>query len=224
MCSTPWASSSAWAGGPPASTSTARTLRTDDGDELAFDGLIVATGAAARPLPGTESLAAVRTLRTLDDCLAIRRTLLEAGEGARVVVIGAGFIGSEVAATCRTLGAEVTVVEALPTPLGRVLGDEMGEACAGLHRAEGVTVRAGVGVDRVSEAEEGAAAVVHLADGTDLPADVVVVGIGVVPAVEWLEGSGLTSRQRGGVRREVVRRRTGGGGRGRGPLDPSRAG
>ena len=167
------------------------TLRTDDGDELAFDGLIVATGAAARPLPGTESLTAVRTLRTLDDCLAIRRTLLDAGEGARVVVIGAGFIGSEVAATCRTLGAEVTVVEALPTPLGRVLGDEMGEACAGLHRAEGVTVRAGVGVDRVSEAEEGAAAVVHLADGTDLPADVVVVGIGVVPAVEWLEGSGL---------------------------------
>ncbi len=170
----------------------ARTLRTDDGDELAFDGLIVATGATARPLPGSEGLARVRTLRTLDDCLTIRGTLLEAGEGARAVVIGAGFIGSEVAATFRTLGAEVTVVEALPTPLGRVLGDEMGEACAGLHRAEGVTVRAGVGVDRVSESEGGAAVVVHLADGTELPADVVVVGIGVEPAVDWLEGSGLT--------------------------------
>jgi NADPH-dependent 2,4-dienoyl-CoA reductase/sulfur reductase-like enzyme len=98
-----------------------------------------------------------------------------------------------VAATCRGLGAEVTVVEALPTPLGRVLGDEMGEACAALHRAQGVTVRAGVGVDRVTSAP-GAdpPAVVHLADGTDLGADVVVVGIGVVPATSWLEDSGLT--------------------------------
>ena len=125
----------------------ARTLLTDDGNELPFDGLIVATGAVARSLPGTEGQSAVRTLRTLDDCRAIRDSLLAAGERPRVVVIGAGFIGSEVAATSRGLGAEVTVVEALPTPLGRVLGDAMGEACAGLHRAEGVTVRAGVGVD-----------------------------------------------------------------------------
>jgi 3-phenylpropionate/trans-cinnamate dioxygenase ferredoxin reductase subunit len=171
----------------------ARTLLVDDGTVLPFDGLIVATGATARPLPGTEGQPAVRTLRTLDDCLAIRDTLRTTGDGARVVVIGAGFIGSEVAATCRGLGAEVTVVEALPTPLGRVLGEEMGEACAGLHRAEGVTVRAGVGVEKVTADTGGdAAAVVHLADGTDLPADVVVVGIGVVPSVGWLEGSGLT--------------------------------
>jgi NADPH-dependent 2,4-dienoyl-CoA reductase/sulfur reductase-like enzyme len=170
----------------------ARTVRTD-GDVLHYDGLIVATGAAARPLPGTEGQAAVRTLRTLDDCLAIRHTLVSAGDGARVVVIGAGFIGSEVAATCRGLGAEVTVVEALPTPLGRVLGDEMGEACAGLHRAEGVTVRTGVGVDGVTTTP-GAdpPAVVHLGDGTDLDADLVVVGIGVVPSTSWLEDSGLT--------------------------------
>jgi 3-phenylpropionate/trans-cinnamate dioxygenase ferredoxin reductase component len=170
----------------------ARTVRTDDGDVLHFDGLIVATGAAARSLPGTEGQPAVRTLRTLDDCLAIRHTLVSAGDGARVVVIGAGFIGSEVAATCRGLGAEVTVVEALPTPLGRVLGNEMGEACAGLHRAEGVTVRAGVGVDGVTSTP-GAdpPAVVHLGDGTDLDADLVVVGIGVVPATSWLEDSGL---------------------------------
>jgi NADPH-dependent 2,4-dienoyl-CoA reductase/sulfur reductase-like enzyme len=171
----------------------ARTVRTDDGDVLHFDGLIVATGAAARPLPGTEGQPAVRTLRTLDDCLAIRQTLVSAGDGARVVVIGAGFIGSEVAATCRGLGAEVTVVEALPTPLGRVLGDEMGEACAGLHRAAGVTVRTGAGVDGVTSTP-GAdpPAVVHLGDGTDLDADLVVVGIGVVPATSWLEDSGLT--------------------------------
>lgn len=170
-----------------------RILHTDDGSELAFDGLVVATGATARPLPGTDGQAAVRTLRTLDDCLAIRDTLVAAGDRARVVVIGAGFIGSEVAATCRTLGAEVTVVEALPTPLGRVLGEEMGEACASLHRAEGVTVRAGTAVHRItSDPGTDTPVTVHLADGTELGADVVVVGIGVVPAVGWLEGSGLT--------------------------------
>jgi NADPH-dependent 2,4-dienoyl-CoA reductase/sulfur reductase-like enzyme len=171
----------------------ARTLLIDDGSELPFDGLIVATGAAARPLPGTGGLPAVRTLRTLDDCLAIRDALVSAGDRPRVVVIGAGFIGSEVAATCRGLGAEVTVVEALPTPLSQVLGHQMGAACAGLHRAEGVTLRTGVGVERVSSDRGGnAPVVVHLADGTDLGADVVVVGIGVVPGVGWLEGSGLT--------------------------------
>ena len=171
----------------------ARTVTTDDGGVTGFDGLIVATGAAARPLPGTAGQRAVFTLRTLDDCLAIRQLLASAGDSPRVVVIGAGFIGSEVAATCRGLGAEVTVVEALPTPLGRVLGAEMGEACAGLHRAEGVTVRTGVGVNWVtSDRGDGAPTVVHLADGTDLEADLVVVGIGVVPAVAWLEGSGLT--------------------------------
>ncbi len=169
-----------------------RALWTDDGDVLHYDGLIVATGASARTLPDTEGQPAVRALRTLDDCVAIRQTLLAAGDGARVVVIGAGFIGSEVAATCRGLGAEVTVVEALPTPLGRVLGTEMGEACAGLHRAEGVTVLTGVGVDRVAATPgSGPAAVVHLADGTALEADLVVVGIGVVPATSWLEDSGL---------------------------------
>jgi NADPH-dependent 2,4-dienoyl-CoA reductase/sulfur reductase-like enzyme len=169
-----------------------RLVRTDDGDEVHFDGLIVATGTVARPLPGTEGLPAVHNLRTLDDCLAIRHALTSAGERARVVVIGAGFIGSEVAATCHGLGAEVTVVEALPTPLGRVLGDEMGAACATLHRAAGVTLRTGVGVDRVTARPGGdPPVVVHLGDGTDLGADVVVVGIGVVPTVGWLEGSGL---------------------------------
>ena len=171
----------------------ARTVAHSDGSELRYDGLIVATGAAARALPGTEGLPGVHTLRTLDDCMAIRRDLASAGDRPRVVVIGAGFIGSEVAATCRGLGAEVTVVEALPTPLGRVLGEEMGAACAALHRAEGVDVRTGVGVDRLSSGTAGGTpVVVHLADGSDLEADVVVVGIGVSPSVGWLEDSGLT--------------------------------
>lgn len=170
-----------------------RTVVLDDGRELHYDGLVVATGARARSLPGTGGLPAVRTLRTLDDCLGIRSDLESAGVGARVVIIGAGFIGSEVAATCHGLGARVTVVEALPTPLGRVLGDQMGEACAQLHRAQGVTVLTGATVDRLSTRPGGPTpTAVHLGDGTVLDADLVVVGVGVAPAVGWLEGSGLT--------------------------------
>ncbi len=170
----------------------ARTVHVEDGGSIHYDGLIVATGASPRPLPGTEDMPTVRTLRSLDDCLGIRTDLEAAGEGARVVVIGAGFIGSEVAATCHGLGASVTVVEALPTPLSRVLGEQMGAACAGLHQAHGVTLRTGVGVDRLTSSPgSGTPVVVHLADGTSLDADVVVVGIGVTPSVEWLDGAGL---------------------------------
>ncbi|MDQ1360092.1 MAG: hypothetical protein QOJ44_469 [Acidimicrobiaceae bacterium] len=185
----------------------------DDGTDLHYDGLIVATGARARSLPGTEGVPGVRTLRTLDDAEGLIADLAAAGPGARVVVIGAGFIGAEVAATCRGLGFDVTVVEALPTPLGAVLGDQMGAACAALHTDAGVALRTGVGVDRVVAAGAGADGTggrvvaagaggasatsgraplsVHLDDGEVLGADVVVVGIGVTPAVDWLDGSGL---------------------------------
>ncbi len=171
----------------------ARTVGFDDGQVLHYDGLVVATGARARRLPGTEGIPGVWALRTLDDCLGIRAGLESAGEGARVVVIGAGFIGSEVAATCHGLGARVTMVEAQATPLGRVLGDAMGEACARLHRDHGVTVLTGVGVERLSS-HPGATTpvVVHLLDGTGLDADLVVVGVGVEPSVDWLEDSGVT--------------------------------
>jgi len=174
----------------------AHTVSLDDGTELHYDGLIIATGARARTLPGTEGVPGVRTLRTLDDAQGLIADLAAAGPGAHVVVIGAGFIGSEVAATCRGLGFEVTVVEALPTPLGRVLGDQMGAACAALHTDAGVALRTGVGVDRVvAEAPDSAPGSspisVHLDDGEVLHADVVVVGIGVTPAVDWLAGSGL---------------------------------
>ena len=174
----------------------AHTVSLDDGTDLHYDGLIIATGARARTLPGTEGVPGVRTLRTLDDAQGLIADLAAAGPGAHVVVIGAGFIGSEVAATCRGLGFEVTVVEALPTPLGRVLGDQMGAACAALHTDAGVALRTGVGVDRVvAEAPDSAPGSspisVHLDDGEVLHADVVVVGIGVTPAVDWLAGSGL---------------------------------
>jgi 3-phenylpropionate/trans-cinnamate dioxygenase ferredoxin reductase subunit len=170
----------------------ARSVGLEDGTAVHYDGLIVATGARARTLPDTSGMPRVRTLRTLDDCLGIRADLEAAGSGARVVVIGAGFIGSEVAATCHGLDARVTVVEALPTPLARVLGEQMGDACAQLHRAHGVTLLTGIGVEGLTADPGGATpVVVRLADGTRLDADLVVVGVGVVPAVEWLEGSGL---------------------------------
>ncbi|HEX6417250.1 MAG TPA: FAD-dependent oxidoreductase [Acidimicrobiales bacterium] len=165
----------------------ARAVALAGGDRVPFDGLVVATGAAPRRLPGTGDLAGVHTLRTVDDCLALR-SHLEAG-ARRVVVVGAGFIGSEVAATCRGLGCTVTLLEALPVPLGRALGDEMGAAMGDLHRRHGVDLRLGVGVAGF----EGDARVerVRLADGTVVDADLVVVGIGVTPNTAWLEGSGL---------------------------------
>jgi len=164
-----------------------RTLTLDDGEELDYDGLVIATGARARTLPGTESMAGVFALRTLDDCLSLR-SALTAGP-RHVVVVGAGFIGAEVAATCRKHALSVSIVEPLPVPLGRVLGNEIGQVFADLHRDEGVDVRLGVGVDRIEG--NGRVERVVLADGTALDADVVVVGIGVIPNTEWLEGSGL---------------------------------
>ena len=165
----------------------ARELTLHTGETVAFDGLVIATGARCRTMPGTEGLRGVHVLRSLDDCLALRADLEAVPQ--RVVVVGAGFIGAEVAATARGRGLEVTVVEALPTPLGRVLGDEMGRVCAEVHRDHGVDLRTSVGVDRI----EGDRRVerVALTDGSIIDADVVVVGIGVVPNTEWLDGSGL---------------------------------
>jgi NADPH-dependent 2,4-dienoyl-CoA reductase/sulfur reductase-like enzyme len=169
-----------------------RVVALDDGTELPYDGLVVATGAATRALPGTEGVAGVWMLRTLDDCLGIRAGLAAAGDAPRVVVVGAGFIGSEVAATCQGLGARVTLLEAHHTPLARVLGDEMGTMCAALHVANGMDLRVSVTIDHL-EADPGGPdpVTVVLADGTRIAADVVVVGIGVTPSVGWLEGSGL---------------------------------
>jgi NADPH-dependent 2,4-dienoyl-CoA reductase/sulfur reductase-like enzyme len=166
----------------------ARRVLLAGGAEVPFDGLVIATGATPRRLPGTDHLAGVHTLRTLDDCLAIRAAL--DASPRRVVVVGAGFIGAEVAATCRGLGLEVSLVEALPVPLERALGVEMGAVMADVHRDHGVDVRLGVGVVAI----EGGTRVerVRLTDGTLLDADLVVVGVGVVPSTDWLEGSGLT--------------------------------
>jgi 3-phenylpropionate/trans-cinnamate dioxygenase ferredoxin reductase subunit len=171
----------------------ARQVVLDDGERIDFDGLVIATGATPRRLPGSDHLAGVHTLRTLDDCLDVRDEI-DAG-ASRVVVVGAGFIGAEVAATCRTRGLDVTILEALPVPLGQALGEEMGAVLADLHRDHGVDVRLGTavaGLDGGAGDGGGRVERVRLADGSAIEADLVVVGIGVVPNTGWLEGSGLT--------------------------------
>jgi NADPH-dependent 2,4-dienoyl-CoA reductase/sulfur reductase-like enzyme len=171
-----------------------REVETDDGSVLRGEAVVLATGASPRRLPGTESLGpadGLFTLRTLDDCLALRAAVT-AVESARVVVIGAGFIGAEVASTCAGLGCAVTVLEAMEVPLATVLGPAIGGHCASLHGANGVDLRTGVGVAglRRIDAPAGGLAV-ELAGGDVVEADVVVVGIGVVPSTGWLDGSGL---------------------------------
>ncbi len=165
-------------------------VRLSDGSVATYDALVIATGSEVRRLPGQPELEGLHVLRTLDDSLALRAALTHGSP--RVVVVGAGFIGSEVAATAHGLGCAVTVVEALPVPLVRALGAEMGAACAALHRDHGVDLRLGVGVEGFDGRDrvEG----VRLTDGAVVPADVVVVGVGVAPATGWLEGSGLALR------------------------------
>ncbi|MBI3213419.1 MAG: FAD-dependent oxidoreductase [Mycobacterium sp.] len=155
--------------------------------EVPYDALVIATGSKLRTLPDTDHLDGVHGLRTLDDSLAIRAAL---DAGARTVVIGAGFIGSEVAASAQKRGVPVTVVEALPTPLVRATGTEMGAAIASLHERNGTTLLCGTGVKAVEGGDRVERVV--LSDGRILDADLVVVGIGVSPNTDWLEGSGLT--------------------------------
>ncbi|MCA9531132.1 MAG: NAD(P)/FAD-dependent oxidoreductase [Myxococcales bacterium] len=159
----------------------------DGAAPVAYDGLVIATGSRVRTLPRQPALEGVFTLRTVQDALALRAALQA---GPRVVVIGAGFIGAEVAASCRQLGLDVTLVEALEAPLAKSLGAELGRRLAAVHEAQGVTVRCGAGVAAI-EGRGGRVERVALDDGASLDADVVVVGIGVVPNVEWLDGSGL---------------------------------
>ncbi len=163
------------------------TVHLADGSTVAADACIVATGATPRTLANPDGLTGVHTVRTLDDALALRADL--AGS-PRVVVVGAGFIGAETAATCRGLGLAVTMLEAAPSPMARGIGTRLGDTLGALHRDHGVDLRLGVGVAGLEG--QGRVERVRLDDGSAVDADVVVVGIGVVPATDWLEGSGLT--------------------------------
>jgi NADPH-dependent 2,4-dienoyl-CoA reductase/sulfur reductase-like enzyme len=166
-----------------------RTLHLRDGDEdvvLDFDGLVIASGAVPRNWPGGPVPEGVLLLRTVDDCLAIRRRL---DARPRVVVIGGGFIGAEVAASCRSLGLSVVLIERSSGPLASALGKEMAQCWAQLHRGHGVDLRVDVGVEAFIGDKHVEA--VRLTDGSQVPADLVVVGLGVTPATDWLSDSGL---------------------------------
>ncbi|MEV0074276.1 FAD-dependent oxidoreductase [Amycolatopsis sp. NPDC050768] len=163
----------------------ARTVELAEGTDLGYDTLVIATGATARPSPWAAE-SGVHVLRTLTDGTGLRAALAEPGP---LVVVGGGFIGAEVAATAHAAGREVTVVDPLPAPIARVLGDEVGRLVGDVHRRHGVETRFGTGVRAVSGRV--GALEITLTDGTVLPAGTAVVGIGAVPAVEWLADSGL---------------------------------
>ena len=163
-----------------------RAVMLADGERVGYDALVIATGSAPRRLPSGRELPGVHVLRTLDDALALREEL---AAGSRLAVVGAGFLGCEVAATARGLGLEVTLIDPLAQPLLRQLGELVGRLIGELHRDHGVEVRTGVGVAGLL----GDARVrgVELVDGTRVDADVVLVAIGAAPATAWLAGSGL---------------------------------
>jgi len=176
-----------------------RTVRLNSGAELGFDKLLVATGGTARKIPFLAGFENVHSLRTLADAWRLRAELRP---GARLAVVGAGFIGQEVAATARKLGAEVTMIEALETPLEPILGTELGRWFADLHADEGICVLTGAmlesGVGRNGRLER-----LVLADGRTIACDAAIVGVGTVPATGWLRGSGLDDT---GVRADAAGR------------------
>ncbi len=163
-----------------------REIRLEGGTVVSFDGMVIATGGQVRELHNQPRVDGIYTLRTLDDALAIRAAF---ASKPRVAVIGAGFIGAEVAASARQLGLEVTMIEALEAPLAQSLGLRLGRILQEAHERRGVRVRCGRrvegfgGTDRIES--------VLLDDGTRVECDVVVVGIGVSPAVSWLADSGV---------------------------------
>lgn len=161
-----------------------------DGTEVRADGVVVATGGTPRTLPGTKGIAGVHTVRTIEDAIALRAAF--AAQPEHVVVVGAGFLGAEVAASARKLGLEVTVLEAMDVPLRPVIGAEMGAIAARLHQDNGVELICGHGVGGLlTSTEPGRRRVrtVCLDNGRELPADLVVVAIGMRPNSDWLAGS-----------------------------------
>lgn len=166
----------------------ARTASLDDGSQLDYDKLVLATGSVARrlPLPGADA-AGVHTLRTVEESDAIRAHF---GEGRRLAIIGGGWIGLEVAAAARASGTAVTVIEAADLPLLAVLGPELATVFADLHRANGVDLRLATRTAEITTAD-GRATGVRLADGSTVEADGIVIGVGVAPDVSLAESAGL---------------------------------
>ncbi|MEV8632076.1 FAD-dependent oxidoreductase [Streptosporangium sp. NPDC051023] len=174
-----------------------KRVRLADGDEVEFDRLLIATGARARPwFKETEAaLDGVFVLRTSDDAAGLNRHL--AAGPRRVLVVGAGFTGSEIASACRERGLEVTVAERGPAPLVGALGGVVGAVAARLQRDHGVDLRCGITVTSLEGDMAGRLRRAHLSDGTALDVDVAVIGLGAMRNTEWLAGSGLAAGPRG---------------------------
>ncbi|GAA1581503.1 FAD/NAD(P)-binding oxidoreductase [Nocardia ninae] len=165
----------------------ARQVRLADGSTLGYAQLIIATGLRPRLLPGLPDAQGVHVLRGHADATALRTELAEA---TTALVVGAGFIGCELAASFRSRGIAVVLVEPQPTPLASVLGEQVGALVARLHRDEGVDLRCGTGLDTLL-ADDGRVRGAILADGSEVAADLVVIGIGSRPVTEWLTDSGI---------------------------------
>lgn len=167
-----------------------RTIVLSDGRQVTADGIVVATGARSRKLPALEGLDNVSYLRTIADAEGLAPRIVA---GQRMVIIGAGFIGAEAASVAATRGMDVTMVDYAPVPFAPQLGEDMGATVAKLHTARKVNLICGAEIESFA-IEDGHVTAVRLADGRNLPADVVLVGIGAQPNVEWLEGSGVELR------------------------------
>jgi 3-phenylpropionate/trans-cinnamate dioxygenase ferredoxin reductase subunit len=166
----------------------ARELVLADGTTLGYDRVLIATGARPRRLAMLDDAPNVHVLRTIGDASALRDAL---SPGSRLIVIGGGFIGQEVAATARGLGVDVTLLEAMDAPLVNLLGHELGTWFADLHRRRGVDVRCGVAAVDARRAPDGSVTALVLGDGRAIECDTIVVGVGVEPVDEWLAGSGI---------------------------------
>jgi NADPH-dependent 2,4-dienoyl-CoA reductase/sulfur reductase-like enzyme len=168
----------------------ARSVMFNDGRELGFDGLVIATGANARELRGISGRPAVLSLRSLEDALALRAVI--ARPGAHLVVAGAGLIGLEVAATARGRGAKVTVVDPCAVPLEQAVGPDVGRTCEWMHRGHGVDLRLETKIEGIDTGLHGRSGLrCRLDDGSVVEADALLVAVGVAPATSWLESSGL---------------------------------
>ena len=164
-----------------------QTVATGDGFEVPYDVLVIATGARARPWELAEGLSNVHALRTTEDAAKVRALI---ARSARLAVVGAGFIGSEVASTAAGMGCATTLIEQLPTPLARVLGPAAGKELAGRHLASGIDLRCATTVVSVTSHNDRAVSVL-LSDGSEVDIDGIVVGLGVQPNCEWLASSGV---------------------------------
>lgn len=171
-----------------------RSVRLCDGSAVEADGVVLATGAVPCRLPGSERYDNVHVLRTLGDAVALREQLLP---GRQLVVVGAGLIGLEVASTARALGVDVTVVDPQAAPMTEALGADVAGVVTALHQRNGVHLLGGARVEGLVGPGAGRAEGVQLHGGLRLPADLVLLAVGVRPAVEWLHGSGLRVDRRG---------------------------